>query len=47
MNAGMDLPAAPADLAPALLAVRVYGCAAQRDLGALATASPRLRPALP
>jgi hypothetical protein len=38
----MDLPAAHADLAPAMLAVRLYGCASRRDLGALATASPRL-----
>jgi len=32
-------PAAQPDLAPALLAVRVYGCAARRDLGLLATAA--------
>jgi hypothetical protein len=38
----MDLPAAQADLAPAMLAVRLYGCASRHDLGLLATAAPRL-----
>jgi hypothetical protein len=40
----MNLSAAHTDLGPALLAVRVYGCAAQPDLGALATASSPPQP---
>jgi hypothetical protein len=37
----MNLSAALTDLGPVLLAVRVYGCAARPDLGALATKSSR------
>ena len=33
----MNPSAAPPDLAAAMLAVRRYGCASRRDLGALAT----------
>jgi hypothetical protein len=39
----MHRAAAQPDLAPALLAVREYGCAAQCELGLLATRAARLR----
>jgi hypothetical protein len=37
----VNLSAAQADLAPAVLAVRVYGCAPRRKLDLLATKSSR------
>jgi len=39
----MNLPAARADLGPALLAVRKYGSGARPDLDPLATESSRLQ----
>jgi hypothetical protein len=38
----MNLSAAPADIRPAVLAVRAYGCAPRPDLDALATKSSSL-----
>jgi hypothetical protein len=38
----MHEPAAQPDLAPAMLAVRVYDCASRRNLGPLATVPARL-----
>jgi hypothetical protein len=39
----MKLSAAQADLAAAMRAVRVYGCASRRNLGPLATKSSHLQ----